>query len=115
MLDILFKKQEQDKFVGLDELEWTVALSKNQSPHLKTNLFEKRFLYYDNILLNVMLKDRVPTHRVFSQLFQKNKASTVLKFLNEKTNFLQELAVMNSVPIPPFVVAAFDEMRPKKG
>lgn len=91
------------------------ALKNNQSPHLKTSLFQKRFLYYDNILLNVMLKDRVPTHQVFSQLFQKNKASTVLKFLNEKTNFLQELAVMNSVPIPPFIVAAFDEMRPRRG
>ncbi len=90
------------------------ALTKNQSPLLKTSFFEQRFTYYDNILLNVMLKDRVPTHRVFHQLFQKNKASTVLQFLNEKTNFLQELAVMNSVPIAPFVVAAFDEMLPKR-
>ncbi len=86
------------------------ALEKEESPHLKQHWFDKRFVIYDSILLNVMLKKRVPIQQVFSLLFKRNKAGNVLKFLGEQTSFLRELSVIIAAPKIPFLQAAFDEM-----
>lgn len=86
------------------------ALKDNQSPHIKPSALEKRFAFFDSILLNVMLKNSVPAATVFSLLFQRNRASTVLEFLNENTSLFQDIQIMNSVPIWPFMKAAFREM-----
>lgn len=99
-------------FVRIQEQaqEIVQALEKNQSPHLKRHWFHKRFSFYDNVLLNVMLNNRVPTHRVFSRLFKRNGGAKVFQFLSEQTNFVQEMIIVNAAPNLPFIVAAFDEM-----
>lgn len=86
------------------------ALEKGKSPHLKPHWFDQRFVIYDSILLNVMLKKRVPIQQVFSSLFKKNKAANVLQFLGEQTTFLKELSVIIAAPKVPFIQAAFDEL-----
>lgn len=86
-------------------------LEIGKSPHIKESILKKRFMMYDTILLNVMLNNRVPAHRIFSQLFKRNKGSSVLKFLNEQTTIPQEIVITNTAPHLPFIIAAFDEMR----
>ena len=42
----------------------------------------------DRVLLNVLYHQRHPGHRVFSDLFQRNPASLIFKFLDENTILL---------------------------
>ena len=65
-----------------------------------------RFLFYDSILLRI-LKDRsLEGREIFKELFEKNKASAVLKFLDNETSLPEELAIISSLPTMPFLKAA---------
>ncbi len=86
------------------------ALVKNKNPLIKENAFDKRFHYYDSILLNVLMNKKMNGDKLFAQLFKKNKPQAVLKFLDNETTVIEELKIMNSVPLNSFLPAAIKEM-----
>ena len=43
------------------------------------------------------------TRDLFAQLFQRNPVERVLRFLDEKTNWADNLRIMNSVSAGPFL------------
>ncbi len=61
-----------------------------KSPSKKLNT-EKRFQFYDSTLLHILAKNKLEGKEIFTQLFQKNKASNVFKFLDNETNLKEEL------------------------
>jgi lycopene beta-cyclase len=65
-----------------------------------------RFSFYDWVLLDVIANKRSPASLIFERLFKYNKASTVFAFLDEDTHFAQELVLLNTVPILPFMSSA---------
>jgi lycopene beta-cyclase len=67
---------------------------------------QKRFHFYDSVLLDVLQKRRVKGADVFTQLFSKNKGSEVLKFLDNETTLGEELKIITSLPTLPFLKAA---------
>lgn len=69
-----------------------------------------RFAFYDWVLLDVIAHKRAPAAVVFERLFKYNQASTVFSFLDEDTHFFQELWLLNTVPIFPFLVSAIRRM-----
>lgn len=60
----------------------------------------------DGILLNVLDNQRYPGHRVFSDLFQRNPASLIFKFLDEQSNLSDDLRIMTTVNLPAFIKGA---------
>lgn len=69
--------------------------------------------FLDTVLLNVMLKNRTPQDEIFTRLFKYNQASQVLKFLDEDTSFFEDIALIHTVPKPPFIKAAWSILRKK--
>jgi lycopene beta-cyclase len=69
-----------------------------------------RFSFYDSVLLRVLHERKMRGADVFYRMFTKNKALTVLKFLDNETNFWQELLIMNSSKKSIFVPAAMKEL-----
>lgn len=69
-----------------------------------------RFSFYDKIMLNVLLSNKVAAAKVFTLLFKKLPAHKVLSFLNEKTSFLQELHIFSAPPWWPFTKAMSEEI-----
>jgi lycopene beta-cyclase len=94
-LQNLVKSLEKNKIVknGMDLNKW------------------KGFL--DTVLLNVMLNHRTPQDSVFTSFFKYNKASKVLKFLDEDTSIFEDMMFINTVPKPPFIKAAWDVLKKK--
>ncbi len=70
-----------------------------------------RFRLYDATLLKVLKEGSVSGKQVFTDLFQKRGAAEVFRFLDEDSNFFEELMVMNSVPVGAFSKAAMERMR----
>mgnify|MGYP001054950948 CR=1 FL=1 len=66
-------------------------------PHQKA-----RFKKYDATLLNVLASGKYTGEEVFTNLFKKNGAHAVFKFLDEETNLPEELKIMSSTPILDF-------------
>lgn len=67
----------------------------------------KRFLFYDNTLLDILYHDKLPGHKIFSTLFKKNKPQQVLRFLDNESSLKEELKIISSLPVWPFLKAAF--------
>ena len=81
------------------------ALVHGKDPLHMQSIFGKRFHLYDSILLNVIQNKKMDGDKIFAQLFKKNSPQTILKFLDNETNFREELKIMNSVSLSAFLPA----------
>ena len=70
----------------------------------------KRFQFYDSTLLHILSKRLLGGKEIFSTLFEKNRASAVLKFLDNETNISEEIKLLNSLPKKVFIKAGFKEL-----
>ena len=73
------------------------ALLRQGRPVRHTTGWQRRFHLYDSTLLHVINNHRYPVKEIFTDLFQNNSAKCVLRFLEEETNFAEEIRVANSV------------------
>ena len=85
--------------------------------HTGTPLFREsalRFKLYDSILLNVLATERRNSsrigtgQRVFEELYQRNPAWLIFKFLDEHTSLAEDGRIMASTHLPTFSRAALD-------
>ncbi|HEX5153642.1 MAG TPA: lycopene cyclase family protein [Parafilimonas sp.] len=86
------------------------ALVHGKDPLHMQSVFDKRFHLYDSILLNVLQNKKMGGDKIFAQLFKKNSPQTILKFLDNETNFMEELKVMNSVSLSAFLPATIRQI-----
>ena len=80
-------------------------------PYLKKNYdlskFEKksRFYFYDMLFLDVLTTKNQLGSELFSKLFHKVDVKTILRFLDDSTNLLEEFKIINSFPKKIFLKA----------
>ncbi|MEQ1676719.1 MAG: lycopene cyclase family protein [Chitinophagaceae bacterium] len=67
-----------------------------------------RFRFYDNTLLHILYHNKLPGDMIFTRLFQKNKPQQVLRFLDNETSLKDELKIISTLPIWPFLKAAIN-------
>ena len=66
-----------------------------------------RYVLYDKVMLHAMLHNGVPGEDIFTNLFKKKKASDIFKFLDQKTNFFEDLNIFTAPPMWPFTKSFF--------
>lgn len=74
--------------------QWPPYIDANSGP---------RFRFYDQILLNIMMRNGGSGVKIFSELFSKNGPEKVFKFLDEDTMLNEELKIISSLPSFPFL------------
>src|SRR5690606_33699098 len=57
-----------------------------------------KFQYYDMLILHLIKTNPAHCIQIFMDLFGKNGFKLVFDFLDEKTNFGEDLKIMSSVP-----------------
>ena len=83
----------------------STALQKNVLPARPKA--SARFRLYDRLLLMILLRLPQLGRPIFNALFRKNSTAHVLRFLDEQTSFRQDLRILLSLPVKPFVSAFF--------
>jgi lycopene beta-cyclase len=78
-------------------------LVKEHAPSVFSWKRKIRFTFYDNILLNIAVKWPHAMPAIFSELFSKNSAASILKFLNEETSLLEEIRILSRLSFPIFI------------
>jgi lycopene beta-cyclase len=63
---------------------------------LNTFTIKSRFRFYDLLFLDVLNRYNAHGSRLFTRMFKKNPPVRIFRFLDEKTNFIEELKVMAS-------------------
>lgn len=86
------------------------SLAKARFPSAEHSFCEKKFRFYDSVLLNVLHHQQLNGDRIFAGIFKKNPAARVLRFLDNETNLWDDLLIMNSVPTSIFFKAAMQEL-----
>ena len=71
---------------------------------------QKRFQFYDSVLLNILDGEKMPGDVIFTQLFKKNKATDVLSFLDNETSLPKEIDIIKSLPTGVFLKAAIQHL-----
>jgi len=88
----------------------TQSIKQYKTP-LKFKKPSNRFHLYDSIFMKVIESDEENAHKIFSNLFKKNEANTILKFLREDSSFIEEFQIMNNSPKPTFIKAMIQALR----
>ncbi len=81
------------------------ALQKQVQPAVPKT--PARFRLYDRLLLMILLRLPQLGKPIFNTLFRKNSTAHVLRFLDEQTSFFQDLRILLSLPVKPFLAAFF--------
>jgi len=71
---------------------------------------KKRFAYYDRLLLQILARKPERGKEIFENLFARNKAESVLNFLDETSAPAQEARLMLTLPLLLFLGAAFRDL-----
>ncbi len=82
------------------------GLINNQNPRVGDDFDIRRHRFYDSVMLRVLEKDKYPGALLFQKLFQRNSPQRLLRFLNGESSVLEELSLMSTTPILPFMKAA---------
>ncbi|MCX2718736.1 lycopene cyclase family protein [Lentiprolixibacter aurantiacus] len=64
-----------------------------------------RFWFYDLLLLDILKRDNSQGRRIFESIFKKRSPQLLFKFLDEETNFWEELLTMSGSPTRLFLDA----------
>jgi lycopene beta-cyclase len=91
------------------------ALRANGTPFYNDDPAALRYRVFDSTLLNVLDNGRMGGAQVFADLFAKNPAELIFKFLDEDTTLIEDLKIMSSVRIPTFLRAMLGAVFRKRG
>jgi Brp/Blh family beta-carotene 15,15'-monooxygenase len=64
-----------------------------------------RFLFYDHLLLMILIRWPNLGKKIFTALFQNNTIQRIFTFLDEKSSVAEEVKIFASLPIIPFLKA----------
>jgi len=80
-----------------------IKSNEQPSKHLK----KWRFKFYDKIFLKVLHDENEKGPWIFKQFYEKNSTETMFRFLDEESNFKEELSIMYSLFSWSFIKAFF--------
>ncbi|MGV3765548.1 MAG: lycopene cyclase family protein [Chitinophagaceae bacterium] len=86
-----------------------IALRENVHPSAAGGM-PARFRFYDSVLLHILRYRTLEGADIFTDLFKNGNAARVLRFLDNKTSFPEDLDIMRRLPTFPFLKAAIKEL-----
>jgi lycopene beta-cyclase len=85
-------------------------LLQNKQTIVSASFYNRRFKLYDSTLLNILFNGKLGGADFFAQLYQRNTAAAIFKFLDNETSLAEEIKIMNTVPKWLFTKTAISEM-----
>ena len=93
----------------------TKAIVKNlatgNSPIQKMTFRDKMFQWYDRTLLDVLLSKKLTGKAIFSKMFKKLPPEKILVFLGNESTISDEIQIMSSLPIAPFLSSGIKQLK----
>jgi lycopene beta-cyclase len=85
-----------------------LILQKNPNP--VKSLSDRRFEWYDRTLLEVILSGKMEGKEIFSLMFSKRSPERILKFLDNESSIWEDLKIITSLPVGPFLTAGLKQL-----
>jgi lycopene beta-cyclase len=81
------------------------SMKRGLTPSNGTKIFSKKYVILDDTMLDVVIRNKVTGATFFTELFKRNKASTVFAFLDGTSSFYEEIQIMNLPFKWPFITS----------
>jgi lycopene beta-cyclase len=91
------------------------ALASTGQPPRNLTGDQWQFRLFDTLLLDIMQRQGEQTRDIFAQLFQRNPVERIFDFLDEKTSWVENFQIMNSVTSWPFLRSIWHVLRRRPG
>lgn len=88
-------------------LQVVTFLQKKQNLDFKIFHSTSRYYFYDQILIEVLSNSNHLGKLIFTKMFTKSDAASILRFLDESSTFWEELQIIWACPKWPFIKAFF--------
>jgi len=75
-----------------------------------SDLYNKRFQWYDSIFLDVLDKRNDLGPMLFTKMYTRNKPEDIFKFLDEETSYAEDVKIMLSMYHPQFLRSFFSKV-----
>jgi lycopene beta-cyclase len=98
------------KFIQQRTKAIVAALKKGESVGVLASFKQRKGNLYDGVLLHVLHHNYMRGDEIFAAIFKRNKASDVLRFLDDEGSLYTDLKIMRSVPTAVFLPAAMKEL-----
>lgn len=97
-------------FKNIDNNTTRIADYLQTGKSFKNFMTKDRFWFYDLIFLDVLYKENDLGKKLFTDMFKKNNSKTIFKFLDNKSNFIEEFKIMLSFPKSIFLTAVLKRL-----
>jgi lycopene beta-cyclase len=91
------------------------ALALTGKPPRRATGDQAQFRLFDTLLLDIMKRRGETTRDIFTELFQRNPFERILAFLDERTSWLDNFRILNSVTPWPFLRSIWHVLRGRPG
>lgn len=89
-------------FKKIAQHSWELAIALKNRQALPKVGHPWNFWFYDELLLNLWWKDNSPIHKIFLRLFEVHPIDRILRFIDEKSHWTEDLRIMYNMPWAPF-------------
>jgi lycopene beta-cyclase len=101
------------QFIQKDVGEIVARLKLNKNLNINTSFENKLYSWYDRTLIDVLLSKKLTGAEIFSEIFQKNSPEKILAFLGNESTLLEDITIMTSLPIKPFLSSGVKQLLKK--
>jgi lycopene beta-cyclase len=89
-------------FKKIADHSWRIAQALKHKEAIPTAGHKAQFWMYDELLLRLFLRKNGVIKDIFVRLFKKHHIIKILRFLDEKSSFPEDLSIMYHMPWSPF-------------
>jgi lycopene beta-cyclase len=86
-------------------------LRNNHDPNIQKTFRDGMYEWYDRTLLEVILSKKLAGKEVFTFMFKKLPPENIFKFLSNESSILEDIALMSSLPIKPFLLGGIKQLK----
>jgi lycopene beta-cyclase len=101
------------QFIQKDVAEIIANLKAGNNINTESSFKKQQYAWYDRTLIDVLLTEKLPGRQVFSMIFNKNEPEKILAFLANESKFIDDIAIMSSLPIGAFLTSGIKQLRVK--
>jgi lycopene beta-cyclase len=98
------------QFIQKNVAEIVNNLTAGKNPNPSTSFKDKVYQWYDRTLLDVLLTKKLTGKEVFAKIFQKIPAKKILAFLGNESTLAEDISIMKSLPLKPFLGSGIKQL-----
>jgi lycopene beta-cyclase len=101
------------QFIQKDVSEIVTLLKSGKNLNIDTSFENKLYNWYDRTLIDVLLSKKLTGKAIFTKIFKKNDPEKILAFLGNESTLLEDITIMTSLPLKPFLTSGVQQLLKK--